>query len=100
MITLTPSAVARVQEWIRAEKARGKALRIYVEPGSATGHEIVYQLDRTHDDDRTFACDGFQVIVDPWSFTYLRGAIVDADRTGFHLRVPDTPWGPRTGAAS
>ena len=96
MITLTQNAVDRVLEWIRAEKAQGKALRIYVEPGSATGHEIVYQLDRRHDDDRTISCDGFHVIVDPWSFTYLRGAIVDADQTGFHLRVPDNPWGPRT----
>jgi Fe-S cluster assembly iron-binding protein IscA len=100
MITLTPSATTRVREWIREEKAQGKAFRIYVEPGSLTGHEIVYTLDRRHDDDRAFPGDGFEIIVDPWSFTYLRGATVDADAAGFRIRVPESPWGPRTGVAS
>jgi iron-sulfur cluster assembly accessory protein len=92
-ITLTPSAVARVQSWIREEKAQGKAFRIYVEPGSSVGYEVVYQLDRKHEDDRVFSSDGFVVVVDPWSFTYLAGALVDASLNGFSVRVPPTPWG-------
>ena len=93
MITLTDAAIARVQSWIREERAQGKAFRIYVEPGSSSGYEIVYQLDRRHDDDRSFVCDGFEIVVDPWSYTYLGDASVDASQTGFHLQVPDTPWG-------
>ncbi len=94
MITLTASAITRVNEWLREEKAdpRSKAFRVFVEPGSHAGYEVVYQLDRRHDDDRVFSSEGFDLVVDPWSYTYLRGATIDAGVDGFRLHVPASPW--------
>jgi Fe-S cluster assembly iron-binding protein IscA len=97
MITLTAAATSRVRDWIRSEMAQGKAFRIYVEPGNATGYDVVYQLDKPHDDDRRFPGDGFQVVIDPWSYTLLRAAVVDASSSGFSIRVPPAAWG-RPGA--
>jgi iron-sulfur cluster assembly accessory protein len=77
MVTLTDLAVQKVNELIQSEKAEGKALRIFVEAGGCSGFSYGFTFDDKSADDQVMACNGFEVIIDPYSITYLEGAKID-----------------------
>ena len=76
MLTLTPFAVRKVKEF-RAEKQEDKPLRIFVQPGGCSGFEYGFSFDAQRDGDELVEFDGLEVVVDPSSQVYLKGAEVD-----------------------
>ena len=78
MITLTDSAVSKVDELISAEGEEGLALRVAVRPGGCSGfsYEMYFDTDRA-DDDVARSFGGVDVVVDPSSAQLLEGATLD-----------------------
>ena len=93
MITLTDSAAAQILK-MQADKASdGQRLRIFVEPGGCSGFEYGMSFDDPKDDDSTLEDNGVPFLVDPTSFEYLDGIVVDFDDglsgKGFEIRNPN-----------
>ncbi len=78
MITLTDSAVSKVDELISAEGEEGLALRVAVRPGGCSGfsYEMFFDTDRAADD-MTVEYGNVAVVVDPSSAQLLEGATLD-----------------------
>jgi iron-sulfur cluster insertion protein len=77
MITLTPSAIAKVRE-ILADETQAMKLRTFVQGGGCSGFQYGFTLDDTSaEDDFEFIFDGVTVIVDSMSGQYLQGAQID-----------------------
>ncbi|MBI4424251.1 MAG: iron-sulfur cluster assembly accessory protein [Elusimicrobia bacterium] len=90
MITLTESAVKKVQEFFNAEPAaKGKALRIAVEAGGCSGYQYAFGFDTKRDGDNEIAADGFSVLIDPQSAGFLKDSKVDyvEDPTGSGFKI-------------
>lgn len=93
MITLTESAARKI-ETLRAEKASsGQMLRIFVEAGGCSGFEYGMSFDDKKPDDRSLEDQGVGFLVDPTSFDYLDGSVVDFDDglsgKGFEVKNPN-----------
>lgn len=94
MITLTESAVKKVQEFFQAEpEAKGKALRIAVESGGCSGFQYAFSFDDKKAEDAILALDGFSVLIDPRSAGYLKDSRVDyiegPTGSGFKIENPN-----------
>jgi iron-sulfur cluster assembly accessory protein len=78
MITLTDSAVSKVDELITAEGEDGLALRVAVRPGGCSGfsYEMFFDTDRAADD-MTVEYGKVAVVIDPSSAQLLEGATLD-----------------------
>ncbi|MBI4345349.1 MAG: iron-sulfur cluster assembly accessory protein [Elusimicrobia bacterium] len=90
MITLTPSAVKKVQEFFQVEpSAKGKALRIAVQPGGCSGYSYAFGFDDKRDGDNEIVSDGFNVLIDPQSAGFLKDSKVDyvEDPTGAGFKI-------------
>lgn len=93
MITVTDSAAAQIAK-MQAEKAsEGQRLRIFVEAGGCSGFEYGMSFDAPKDDDSCLEDNGVPFLVDPTSFEYLDGSVVDFDDglsgKGFEIRNPN-----------
>ncbi|MBI1852051.1 MAG: iron-sulfur cluster insertion protein ErpA [Planctomycetes bacterium] len=93
MLTLTDLAVEKVNELIKSEKAEGKALRVFVEAGGCSGFSYGFTFDDKSADDQVVTYDGFELVVDPNSLSYLDGAKVDyvdgLHGAGFKIENPN-----------
>jgi iron-sulfur cluster assembly accessory protein len=91
VLTLTPAAAGQIKE-LTAGKP-GKALRIYVEAGGCSGLHYGMALDDAKADDARIEEHGAAVLVDPFSQTYLKGAVVDytdgLTGAGFKIQNPN-----------
>ena len=78
MITLTDSAVSKVDELLTAEGEEGLALRVSVRPGGCSGfsYEMYFDNEKASDD-TTAAYGPVDVVVDPSSAQLLEGATLD-----------------------
>ena len=97
MITLTDSAVNKVDELITAEGDEGLALRVAVRPGGCSGfsYEMFFDGDIAVDDNEAQFGDAkaVRVVVDPASAQLLEGATLDykdgLDQSGFAITNPN-----------
>ena len=96
MITLTESAQKRVREMIAQEKSlEGKYLRVFVEGGGCSGLQYGFTFDDQHEGDVEVPYEGFKVLVDPKSETYVQGSVVDyvvgdgLHGSGFQIQNPN-----------
>jgi len=94
MITLSESAVRKVQEFFQVEPAaKGKSLRIAVQPGGCSGYQYAFGFDEKQAGDNVIAADGFTVLIDPQSAGFLRDSKVDyvedAMGSGFKILNPN-----------
>jgi iron-sulfur cluster assembly protein len=93
MINLTDSAVKQLQVLVQEQDDAAKGLRIFVESGGCAGMQYGMALDHAKEGDEIFARDGVQVVVDPESASFLRGATIDYDDglagTGFRINNPN-----------
>ncbi len=90
MITLTPSAVKKVQEFFTVEPAaKGKSLRIAVQPGGCSGYSYAFGFDNKKDGDNEIISDGFSVLIDAQSAGFLKASTVDyvEDPTGAGFKI-------------
>jgi iron-sulfur cluster insertion protein len=94
MITVTESAVAKIQDILAEENNPGLRLRVFVQGGGCSGMQYGFTLDeQVNEDDWNMDIDGIQVLVDAMSSGYLQGATIDyqEDQYGsqFTIRNPN-----------
>jgi len=78
MITVTDSAFRRLHDLIAENpEYRDKGLRIFVETGGCAGMQYGMQFDEAKHGDQRVEQDGVEVLVDPYSASYLKGATID-----------------------
>lgn len=93
MITLTDSAVRQIQSLAADKAGEGKQLRIFVEAGGCSGFEYGMSFDESKDEDQLLENNGISFLIDPTSFEYLDGSVVDFDDglngKGFEIKNPN-----------
>jgi iron-sulfur cluster assembly accessory protein len=97
-VSLTESAAGQVRQMLANEPENaGKSLRVYVEAGGCSGMQYGMTFDERRPDDVGGEFFGASVLVDPFSATYLRGAVVDYSDAmtdgGFKISNPNASGG-------
>jgi iron-sulfur cluster insertion protein len=78
MITLSESAVNRIQDILAEENQPDLKLRVFVQGGGCSGMQYGFTLDQdTGEDDWTLDINGVQILVDSMSGQYLQGAEIN-----------------------
>ena len=93
MITLTPRAARQVRSLQTDIADDTKRLRVFVESGGCSGFQYGMSFDEAKADDQRLECEGVEFLVDPTSFAYLDGSVIDFDDglhgKGFEIRNPN-----------
>ena len=94
-LSLTESAAAKILE-LMAEEPEGEAtvLRVAIQGGGCSGFQYGLGFDRGPvDGDHELTLHGVDVVVDPYSAPYLRGAQIDflngLQESGFKIENPN-----------
>jgi iron-sulfur cluster insertion protein len=78
MITVTESAVAKLQDILAEENNPNLKLRVFVQGGGCSGMQYGFTLDEEQaEDDWDLEISGVKILVDSMSGGYLQGAEVD-----------------------
>jgi iron-sulfur cluster insertion protein len=78
MITITDSAVIKLQDILAEENNPNIKLRVFVQGGGCSGMQYGFTLDEIQaDDDWNIEVNGVTVLVDSMSGGYLQGAVID-----------------------
>jgi iron-sulfur cluster insertion protein len=78
MITVTESAVAKIQDILAEENNPNLKLRVFVQGGGCSGFQYGFTLDEDQaEDDWDLEISGVKVLVDSMSGGYLQGAVID-----------------------
>jgi iron-sulfur cluster assembly protein len=93
MIQVTPKAVAKIKQAMSAHHLEG-GLRLGVLGGGCSGLSYQFKYDRApRTSDKVFEYDGVKVFVDPKSYLYLHGLILDYQesllQSGFVFENPN-----------
>jgi iron-sulfur cluster insertion protein len=93
-VVLTESAARRVAELKRLENVPGAFLRLAVSGGGCSGFQYGFSFDDARQvDDRVFARDGVELVIDAVSLELVKGAEIDfvEDMMGasFQVRNPN-----------
>src|SRR5438876_9826669 len=92
LVSLTPSAAEKIQQ-LMAEDTDVSVLRVAIQGGGCSGFQYGLGFDRgAVEGDHEFEAHGVQVVVDPFSAPYLRGAEIDfvdsIEQSGFAINNP------------
>ncbi len=96
MIEITEAASKRIQSAMDEEGITGGGLRVGIKAGGCSGLSYIFKWEQSPGtEDQVFeACDGAKIFVDPKSFKYLDGTILDCDPNmlgqNLILRNPNT----------
>jgi iron-sulfur cluster insertion protein len=78
MITITETAVSKIQDIIAEENNPKLKLRVFVQGGGCSGMQYGFTLDEEqNEDDWDLDINGVKILVDSMSGGYLQGAEVD-----------------------
>lgn len=93
-LALSDSAVKKIKEFFSVEPAaKGKSLRVAVQPGGCSGYQYAFGFDDKRPEDVEIVSDGFSVLVDPQSAGFLKGSKIDyledATGSGFKIHNPN-----------
>ena len=95
MLTLTPLAATKVQEFLKQHDRPEAGLRVRVVGGGCSGFQ--YQLaldDSAQDEDQVYEQNGVKLFVDPRSQIYLDGTEIDFVEdimgSGFRFNNPNS----------
>lgn len=92
-VTLTKDAVQEVRSLLGKTENAGKNLRLFIEQGGCSGMQYGMVFDEQRDGDLVSETDGVNVLIDPISVNYLRGATVDFSDSltagGFKISNPN-----------
>ncbi len=93
MLTLTPKAVEKINDFIKTEDAaRGKALRLKMAPSGCAGYEYKITFDDKADGDKILPQSGFDVVVDAQTMPFVDQATIDYAEdeasSGFRIKNP------------
>lgn len=94
MITISESAKAKIIDILREENNPRMSLRTFVQGGGCSGFNYGFTLDEeVNEDDFEIPLDGFKVVVDSMSMTYLQGSEIDyvesAMGSNFNIKNPN-----------
>ena len=93
MVSLSEQAVTKIRSLQKEISGEDKLLRIFVEPGGCSGLEYGMSFDLRKDEDELLESGGVSFLMDPTSFSYLSGSVVDFDDglngKGFEIRNPN-----------
>ena len=93
LMTVTESAAAKIKQ-LMAEEEDVNVLRVAIQGGGCSGFQYGLGFDRgAAEGDFAFEMHGVQVVVDPFSAPYLKGAEVDyvdsIQAAGFAINNPN-----------
>jgi iron-sulfur cluster insertion protein len=78
MLTVTESAMVKIQDILAEENNPELKLRVFVQGGGCSGMQYGFTLEETqNDDDWDLDINGVHVLVDAMSGGYLQGAVID-----------------------
>ena len=93
MVSLSEQAVTKIRSLQKEISGEDKLLRIFVESGGRSGLEYGMSFDLRKDEDELLESGGVSFLMDPTSFSYLSGSVVDFDDglngKGFEIRNPN-----------
>ena len=76
-VKLTPDAIAEVRRMIQKQGQPDLGLRMGVKGGGCSGLSYSLNFDRKHEGDNEFDFEDVKVFVDPKSYLYLNGTMLD-----------------------
>jgi iron-sulfur cluster assembly protein len=93
-VRLTKKAIEMAKAALVKRGTPGASLRLGVRGGGCSGVSYAIEFsDKVRDRDHKFDFDGLQVVVDPKSLVYLRGAVLDYEiklmQHGFRFLNPN-----------
>ena len=93
LLTVTERAAAKIRELL-AEEEDVSVLRVAIQGGGCSGFQYGLGFDRgSQEGDVELSMHGVDVVVDPFSAPYLRGAEIDyldsIDASGFAINNPN-----------
>lgn len=78
MITVSESAIAKIQDILAEENNSALKLRVFVQGGGCSGMSYGFTLDeQQNEDDWDIDINGVKILVDSMSGGYLQGAEID-----------------------
>lgn len=78
MITVSESAIAKIQDILAEENNPALKLRVFVQGGGCSGMSYGFTLDeQQNEDDWDLDINGVKILVDSMSGGYLQGAEID-----------------------
>ena len=93
IVELTPGAAEEVRSLLQKPENAGKVFRVYVDQGGCSGLQYSMTFDERRADDLAEQVLGIDVVIDPFSAQYLRGAVVDFSDSltagGFKITNPN-----------
>ncbi|MBI4150441.1 iron-sulfur cluster insertion protein ErpA [Candidatus Woesearchaeota archaeon] len=93
-ITLTKAAIAKIKDLLAKDSKQGFNLRVQVVPGGCSGFKYSLSFDdQAYPDDAAFEQDGFKIVIDPESMSFMKGASIDyvdgLSGSGFKIENPN-----------
>lgn len=77
-IDITESAVKRLSMLLKDEEDKNTKLRIYITGGGCSGFQYGFTFDSNKsEDDLIIEKEGVAIVIDPMSFQYLVGSVLD-----------------------
>ena len=77
-LVFTDSAAGKVRELIEEEGNSDLKLRVFVTGGGCSGFQYGFTFDEVqNDDDTVMEKNGVTLLIDPMSYQYLVGAVID-----------------------
>ena len=95
MITVSPTAAAKISELLVEEQKTNSGLRVFVQGGGCSGFQYGMMIEENPQGsgDQVFESHGVKLFVDPISIQYLKDAEVDFLDTvtggGFTIKNPN-----------
>lgn len=93
MVTLSENAVKEIKKILAEEGGDGRALRVFVEGGGCSGFMYGFDFDDQRDGDAILPQEGFNLLVDPFSASHLKGSVIDFSGgltgKGFQVQNPN-----------
>jgi iron-sulfur cluster insertion protein len=88
-IQLTEAALQKIKYFAAQEASEKPYFRIYVQGGGCSGFEYGFSFDQKNETDQLTDIEGLQVLIDPFSATYIQDATIDyyEDFRGAGFRV-------------
>ncbi len=78
VLTVTPAAVAVIDNLLRERQIPNHALRVFVTGGGCSGMQYGMAFEEiARDNDQVVEVDSVRLLIDPTSLVYLKGATID-----------------------
>mgnify|MGYP000256063223 CR=1 FL=1 len=78
MVNVSTSAASKINELLAEEQKLQSGLRVFVQGGGCSGFQYGFTFDEVvNEDDTAMVKNGVTLLIDPMSYQYLAGAVID-----------------------